>query len=198
MRRPIAFVALAVLSGVVLAATLFRNDIASATGLAQSVTVNNTQAQAVPVREQNLDSTGRIRVTSTDDPGRMAFAFFKNESFNSGDDSHFASFTVPDGKRLVIESVSIQGALDAGQVLVSAAVQAHVNGQLEDYIMAPAFTGTSSSGRDVYAVSQATTLYADGGTDVKLFGARNTFSGSGILNVSVAGHLIDCSAASCG
>jgi hypothetical protein len=44
-----------VLVGVVLGATVFRSDIAQATGLAQSVTVNNTPAQAVPVREQNLD-----------------------------------------------------------------------------------------------------------------------------------------------
>jgi hypothetical protein len=47
--------------GVVLGATVFRTDIAQATGLAQSVTVTNTPAQAVPVREQNLDG-GNIKV----------------------------------------------------------------------------------------------------------------------------------------
>jgi len=47
--------------GVVLGATVFRSDIAQATGLAQLVTVNNTAAQAVPVREQNLDG-GNIKV----------------------------------------------------------------------------------------------------------------------------------------
>jgi hypothetical protein len=47
--------------GIVLGATVFRTDIAQATGLAQSVTVNNTAAQAVPVREQNLDG-GNIKV----------------------------------------------------------------------------------------------------------------------------------------
>ena len=47
--------------GVVLGATVFRTDIAQATGLAQSVTVNNTPAEAVPVREQNLDGS-KIRV----------------------------------------------------------------------------------------------------------------------------------------
>lgn len=62
MRRAIAFVSLAVLSGVVLSAAVFRSDIASATGLAQSVTVNNPPAQAVPVREQNRDASGNIKV----------------------------------------------------------------------------------------------------------------------------------------
>jgi len=50
-----------VLIGVVLGATMFRSDIAQATGLAQAVTVSNTPAQAVPVREQNLDGSN-IRV----------------------------------------------------------------------------------------------------------------------------------------
>jgi hypothetical protein len=47
--------------GVILGATVFRTDIAQATGLAQSVTVTNTPAQAIPVREQNLDG-GNIKV----------------------------------------------------------------------------------------------------------------------------------------
>jgi hypothetical protein len=38
--------------GVALGATVFRTDIAQATGLAQSVTVDNTAANPVPVREQ--------------------------------------------------------------------------------------------------------------------------------------------------
>jgi hypothetical protein len=48
--------------GIVLGATVFRADIAQATGLAQSVTVNNTASNPVPVREQNLDGSGSIKV----------------------------------------------------------------------------------------------------------------------------------------
>jgi hypothetical protein len=47
--------------GIILGATVFRTDLAQATGLAQSVTVTNTPAQAVPVREQNL-AGGNIKV----------------------------------------------------------------------------------------------------------------------------------------
>jgi hypothetical protein len=50
MLRPLAFVCLSVIVGAVLAVTVFRNDIAQATGLAQSVTVDNTPDQSVPVR----------------------------------------------------------------------------------------------------------------------------------------------------
>jgi hypothetical protein len=138
-------------------------------------------------------------VTSFDDPGRQAFAFFENDSFGSPEDSHSVAFTVPTGKRLVIQSVSINAGLDTGtgQKLVLTAVQAQVNGQLEDYIMAPTFSGTSTSGRDLYTVSQQTSIYTDGGTDVRVFATRNTFSGGAIFNASVQGYLIDCSAAAC-
>jgi hypothetical protein len=63
MQRPVLIGAFLLVGlGVVLGATVFRADIAQATGLAQSVTVNNTAADPVPVREQNLDGSGRIRV----------------------------------------------------------------------------------------------------------------------------------------
>jgi hypothetical protein len=50
---------LLVLVGIVLGATVFRSDIAQATGLAQAVTVQNTP---LPVREQNLDTNGNLKV----------------------------------------------------------------------------------------------------------------------------------------
>jgi hypothetical protein len=170
----------------VLGATAFRKQVAQASDKVQSVFVTNDASHPVPM-------------TSADEPGRQAFAFFKSDSWESGEDSHFVSFTVPAGKRLVIEAVSISGSRDThGQKMLTAAVQAHVNGQFEDYFMTPTFTGVNTSVRDVYIASRQTTIYADGGTDVKLFGSRYSFSGAGILNVSVQGHLIDCADAPCG
>jgi hypothetical protein len=60
-RRAIIGALLLITVGVALGATVFRTDIAQATGLAQAVTVDNTAANPVPVREQNLDG-GNIRV----------------------------------------------------------------------------------------------------------------------------------------
>ena len=63
MRRHGAIGALLLICvGVVLGVTVFRTDIAQATGLAQSVTVNNTAGNPVPVRDQNLDGSGNIKV----------------------------------------------------------------------------------------------------------------------------------------
>jgi hypothetical protein len=61
-RNAIIGALLLIVVGVALGATVFRTDIAQATGLAQSVTVDNSPAQAVPVREQNLDGNGNIKV----------------------------------------------------------------------------------------------------------------------------------------
>jgi hypothetical protein len=63
MRRQAGIGALLLVGvGVALGATVFRADIAQATGLAQSVTVNNAASDPVPVREQNLDGGGNIKV----------------------------------------------------------------------------------------------------------------------------------------
>jgi len=63
-RRAIIAALLPVSVGIVLGATVFRTDIAQATGLAQSVTVDNTAANPVPVKEQNTDpsAAGAIKV----------------------------------------------------------------------------------------------------------------------------------------
>jgi hypothetical protein len=63
MRRQATGALLLVTVGIILGATVFRSDIAQATGLkqSQSVIVDNAPAQAVPVREQNLDG-GNIKV----------------------------------------------------------------------------------------------------------------------------------------
>lgn len=63
-RRSIIGALLLIAVGVVLGATVFRDEIAQAAGLAGSapVTVTNTPDQAVPTREQNTDGNGNIKV----------------------------------------------------------------------------------------------------------------------------------------
>jgi hypothetical protein len=92
--------------GVVLGATVFRTDIAQATGLAQSVTVNNTPAQAVPVREQNLDG-GNIKVR---EQGTVAVRSANEEvAFTTHVEGtgqcEIDLYTVPAGKQFILEWV---------------------------------------------------------------------------------------------
>jgi hypothetical protein len=78
------------------------SDIAQATGLAQAITINNTPAQAVPVREQNLDG-GNVKVheqgvaTVTQTGTRLRI------NLDAPNHCHMSSRA---GKQLVIEYVS--------------------------------------------------------------------------------------------
>jgi hypothetical protein len=106
--------------GVVLGATVFRADIAQATGLAQAVTVTNSPAQAVPVREQNLDGNGFIKiheqgvakVVNANEPSYQPFQANFGNTILDGGYGACADLTVPAGKRLVIELVTFDGYLN--------------------------------------------------------------------------------------
>jgi hypothetical protein len=115
MRRQAAFGALLLVGvGVVLGATVFRSDIAQATGLAQAVVVSNTASQAVPVREQNLDNgnikvheQGTARVRSDEEEVSVSTRLTSEGFACEG-----VLYTVPAGKRLVVEYI-------AGQVIAT-------------------------------------------------------------------------------
>ena len=136
MRRQAGLMALLLVGvGVVLGVTVFRSDIAQATGLAQSVTVDNTSAQAVPVREQDLDASGNIRVHEQgvvrDDHTNITF----HAQTNSGSPKNCLNddiYTVPAGKQFVAQFVSINSATGtslttANQAILSNASQVELN-----------------------------------------------------------------------
>jgi hypothetical protein len=65
MRKALIPAFLLVLSSTVLGATVLREPLAkAAAGAIPSVSVSNSSAHAVPVREQNLDGSGDIRVSA--------------------------------------------------------------------------------------------------------------------------------------
>jgi hypothetical protein len=98
--------------GVVLGATVFRTDIAQATGLAQSVTVTNTAANPVPVTGTvGVQGTPSVKVVDQREP----FETRLDLSLGDGDFGDGANFTVPTGKRLVVEFISARVTLPPGQ-----------------------------------------------------------------------------------
>jgi hypothetical protein len=72
-RRATIGALLLIVVGIALGATVFRTDIAQATGLAQAVTVDNTSANPVPVREQNLDAQGNVKVHEQGETTQVLF-----------------------------------------------------------------------------------------------------------------------------
>ena len=103
MKRQLVLLAAVLIVGAILGATVLRTDVAEATSLAQSVFVNNTTADPVPVVEQNLDkNNGAIRVHEQGVvPTRQAGQPF---SITLEGDGH--GFTVPDGEQVNIRYVN--------------------------------------------------------------------------------------------
>lgn len=170
------------LMGTLFAASVFGGEITAFVEKIPAMFVTNDDGHGVPVRDVN---------------GRNAFAFFENDSFEDGEDAHAARFTVPEGKRLVIESFSIEAGLPAGQTMILASVQARANGSFFVHHLGPTYHGQTSNNSSIFLVSQERRLYADGGTEVALTWVRNPRSGSGITNASLVGYLIDCDADVC-
>ena len=170
------------LGSTLFAASVFGSEITAFAEKIPAMFVTNDDAHAVPVRDVN---------------GRNAFAFFENDSYEDGEDAHAARFTVPEGKRLVIESLSIEAGLPAGQTMVLASVQARANDSFFVHHLGPTYHGQTSNNFSIFLVSQERTLYADGGTEVALTWVRNARAGGGITNASLVGYLIDCESDAC-
>jgi hypothetical protein len=140
-----------------------------------------------------VDSSTPVLVTSADDPGREAFRF---SDLDFGSEGFLASigFTVPSGKRLVIQFVSMFAELPSGQQLTDASIQ--VTPGPFSYFLVPTFTGTSGL-TDTFAVSQDLTVYANAGDFVSLSARRNLTADTFTLRGSASGYLINCNTAAC-
>ena len=172
------------LGSTVAAASVFGGEFTTLVEKIPSMFVTNDDAHAVPVRDLN-------------DPGRHAFVFDQDETFQDGELTHVIQFTVPEGKRLVLEAVSMRAFLPDEQTLVAASVQIRVN-QQNLFHQLPTSSGGKNPGGLLHSlVSEARTLYADGKTEVFLRTQRSADEGAGPISASVSGHLIDCQAGVC-
>jgi len=100
----------------------------------------------------------------------------------------YASITVPSGKRLVIEYLSLFGSLSAGQKL-NVSVVTMVSGIRASY-RPQLSTQDAGDGTISVSGSQVMRVYADAGTVVSFNALRNSSSGTCPLTVSISGHYI--------
>jgi hypothetical protein len=172
------------------------------------VRVVNTQTNPVPVSVINFPTgTNTVNVSSStnapllvrdvDNPARqhvvrlaVQLNILVGETQAGG-----LMYTVPAGKRLVIEFVSVRTFVDPGQkVFVDVGVS---DGQTTyDINLAPTLVGTFPAGNsglfgDRSAISQQTRLYANAGDTVHAFVQKNDDAGAGQANLTVTGYLVD-------
>lgn len=93
-------------------------------------------------------------------------------------------FTVPDGKRMVINHISVWAQMPAGQVPLVAVTASGITAWPE---MHAAYDGK-------YVGSSSTPFYADGGSVVSLWFERSPYQVTGTpeARIQVSGYLIEC------
>ena len=123
-------------------------------------------------------------------PPLQPFAKEVAGSFTANGVSASAMFTVPAGKRLVIETVSLLIFLPSGQNFDSVSIATSVGGQVVNYSLFPGPI-PQSGGASLYGITQPLKIYADAGTQVVATGLRAIASGDGTLNLVVSGYLVD-------
>jgi hypothetical protein len=143
------------------------------------VVVKNTAAAAVQVEDIN-------------NPAFQPFSFRATRDINLGNVAASAAFTVPNGKRLVIEFVSFGYILPPGQTPRFTAITIHnpVTNIISEFLF---FMNRQSSTltEDVFVGTSPTRLYASAGETVTLVFERAVSTASGQGRVSISGYYVN-------
>jgi hypothetical protein len=144
MRKVVIPAFLLVLGSLVLGATVLRGPIADAATPFTNVIVSNTASNPVPVREQATDANGNLKVheqgTATvnvvdnHEPWQHAFSVNVADGSNSGEDF----YTVPAGKRLVVQYVGVQADVPPNEGVL---IQFSATGELGTFGGVPIVSG---------------------------------------------------------
>jgi hypothetical protein len=120
------------------------------------------------------------------EPFQITFGFkLPDLTLSTGDE-----FTVPKGKRLVIELIAGQGSVEAEQIL-EAGIATTVNGNLANYPLVLSKEGIIAN-RARFVGSQLMRVYADPGTVVFVSAGRTApGSGSAEFTLAISGQLVD-------
>jgi hypothetical protein len=147
----------------------------------------------VIVTNTPLPVSGTVFVRDVDNPARQPFQIGFPFTMNSGTEQVFQSITVPDGKRLVIEYVSMgSGSVPVGQHLFII-LRTFVGG-----VGAFHYVAVTPQGRlappnvaDTFVASQPMRVYADPGTTVTIQMQRDSGYAACGPNLTVSGYLVD-------
>jgi hypothetical protein len=177
MRRQAIIAALLIVGvGVVLGATVFRADIAGATGLdkATLVIVKNTTTNPVPVN-------------ATDNPALQPFR--RDLGFGTN------SFQVPNGKRLVIQEVTGLLNADGGNFQSDSAIfRLTVATKRPQFFASDGSAHSTEAGTNTteYYLTEQTTIYAEPGETVAAaFFLRNVGGAHIFGEMTVIGYLVN-------
>jgi hypothetical protein len=188
MRRIAALAFLLLLVSGVLAATVF-NQVAGASG--KSTAKRAAPAPGHVIVDNNpllvggtvqLAAGTSVETTATDNPAFQPVTAFNGEAGTASLGLVFFVYTVPAGKRLVIEQVSFDTRFQPGDELAEAFVTGGGQGH---FLNVTHTAGNSATGTTL------TRIYANPGENVSCGFVRTTFSGNWSSTCTISGHLVD-------
>ena len=160
--------------------TTVAGTVTAAQGGTWIVGVNNTTASPVPFRDVDNPATQAFEAE--------AVGGFADGASTTGD---ITIATVPAGKRLVIEHVSVLGKMNTGQRLVRVNFRKASGLKTETEVKE---VGTDANGStDYFVVSEALRTYANPGL-LQCFAERDSFAGNNPNSVTftISGYFVDC------
>jgi hypothetical protein len=98
-----------------------------------------------------------------------------------------SSITVPAGKQLIVEFVSISAAVPTGQKLRSS-ISTTVGGSTASYAVPVNSQDPANDTTDVIIANQALKVAADPSSTVSLYAVRNSSKGTATVTISVSGY----------
>jgi len=165
------------------------------------VTVVNTTANPVPVTGTiGLSGTANVTVTNTgsnplpvvtlnlDDS--VLNAFQTRVLFGGGNPQSDKEFTVPTGKRLVIQSITATVEIGVGQ-RPELFLRLRLGANATNHVVPLTFVGLNFFNRDQYQALHSTRWFADGGTKVEFVARALVGPDTTGTDVSVSGYLVD-------
>jgi hypothetical protein len=158
----------------------------AAVGPTKPVLIVNPPSEPVPVE-------GSLGVTDLDNPAFQPFQHAALAIIQPGFSGGSATFTVPAGKRLVIEYVSFNIPLTNGQSVLGVSVEVENSNanQIPIGHEIPVLYTVADSTLLRSIGASATRLYADPGSTVRIRAARSGSTGQDIAPVNVSGYFVD-------
>ena len=159
----------------------------------ESVTVDNTPANPVPVTVQNPTTAVTIQNTASvktaDNPAFQPYAKGELQAPALGT----FSFDVPAGKRLVLELVTLSGDLSPGNQIANVQVRTkQPDGGTVDHALANPSNVPGPGGNPIFANNYSVRLYAEPGPgSVQVFVARSGSGPTFDAQASISGYLVD-------
>jgi len=147
-------------------------------------TVNVSSSTNAPLLVRNVDSgpAQPVQVAGLLTIGAGQFAVLEN------------FYSVPDGKRLVVECISALGTAPSGQNLVNIELQvieAVPAAQFPRLLADPHFTGNGAGGEARFQSSQLVKGYVGVGGKLQAHTERNADTGIAFVLVTMSGYLVD-------